>query len=74
MRDPSKIVAMMQVAQTQFGDVGVLIDNAGIRHFATVQNFPIQQRDDTLAINLFPAFHISRLAIPMAKIWLGTYH
>jgi 3-hydroxybutyrate dehydrogenase len=64
MSKPAEIEAMMAYAQTEFGGVDVLVNNAGIQHVAPVETFPTDKWDAILAINLSSAFHTTRLALP----------
>ena len=64
MSKPAEIEALMAYAQLEFGGVDVLVNNAGIQHVATVEDFPAERWDAIIAINLSSAFHTSRLAIP----------
>ncbi len=64
MSKPREIEAMMAYAQTEFGGVDVLVNNAGIQHVAPVETFPSEKWDAILAINLSSAFHTTRLALP----------
>jgi 3-hydroxybutyrate dehydrogenase len=57
------IEAMMSYATSEFGGVDVLINNAGIQHVASVEEFPVEKWDAILAINLTAAFHTIRLAL-----------
>lgn len=67
MSKPLEIEAMMRFAADKFGGVDVLVNNAGIQHVATVDEFPAEKWDAIIAINLTSAFHTSRLAIPGMK-------
>ncbi len=71
MSKPAEIEAMMAFAQSTFGGVDVLVNNAGIQHVAIVEDFPVERWDAIIAINLSSAFHTSRLAIPgmRARNW-----
>jgi 3-hydroxybutyrate dehydrogenase len=64
MSQPADIDAMMRYAETDFGSVDVLVNNAGIQHVSPVESFPADKWDAILAINLSSAFHTTRLAIP----------
>ena len=64
MRKPSEIENMMHDAINAFGNVDILINNAGIQHVSPIENFPINKWDDVIAINLSSAFHTTRLALP----------
>ena len=58
---------MMRYADTQFGGVDILINNAGIQHVAPVEAFPVEKWNDIIAINLSSVFHTSRLALPAMR-------
>jgi len=67
MRKVPEIEAMMDFAAQRFGCVDVLVNNAGIQHVATLENFPTEKWDDVIAINLSSAFHTTRLALPAMR-------
>ncbi len=71
MSKPHEIEAMVRHAETTFGSVDVLVNNAGIQHVARVENFPPERWDAVIAINLSSAFHASRFALPgmQARNW-----
>jgi 3-hydroxybutyrate dehydrogenase len=64
MSKPDEIEALMAATAKRFGRCDVLVNNAGIQHVATVQDFPTERWDAVIAINLSSAFHTSRLALP----------
>ena len=64
MSKPSEIADMMTYAAAEFGQVDVLVNNAGIQHVARIENFPVDKWDAIIAINLSSAFHATRLALP----------
>jgi 3-hydroxybutyrate dehydrogenase len=67
MTKPAEIAAMVALAETTFGSVDVLINNAGIQFVSPVEDFPIEKWDQILAINLSSAFHGMRAAVPGMK-------
>jgi len=67
MRKVPEIEAMMDFAAKRFGQIDVLVNNAGIQHVATIENFPTEKWDDVIAINLSSAFHTTRLALPAMR-------
>jgi 3-hydroxybutyrate dehydrogenase len=71
MSKPADIADMMAYADATFGGVDVLVNNAGIQHVDSVEDFPVEKWDAIIAINLTSAFHTSRLALPgmRAKNW-----
>ena len=71
MSKPAEIADMMARAQSDFGGVDVLVNNAGIQHVSAVEDFPVEKWDAIIAINLSAAFHTTRLALPgmRAKNW-----
>ncbi len=67
MSQPAAIEAMMDAAESSFGQVDILVNNAGIQHVAPVESFPIDRWDAIIAINLSSAFHTTRLVLPKMK-------
>ena len=63
----NQIADMIAKAETDFGSVDVLVNNAGIQHVAPVEEFPIEQWDAIIAVNLSAAFHTTRAAVPGMK-------
>jgi len=64
MSQPEEIEDLHRYACDQFGRVDIVVNNAGIQHVASVQDFPPAKWDAILAINLSSAFHTTRLALP----------
>lgn len=54
-------------AAEKFGTVEILVNNAGIQHVAPVDEFPVEQWDRIIAINLTSAFHTTAAALPLMK-------
>ncbi len=67
MRKVADIEDMMAFAAQRFGQVDVLVNNAGIQHVSALEDFPTQKWDDVIAINLSSAFHTTRLALPAMR-------
>jgi 3-hydroxybutyrate dehydrogenase len=63
----NQIADMIARAEKDFGSVDILVNNAGIQHVAPVEEFPIEQWDAIIAINLSSAFHATRAAVPGMK-------
>ncbi|MEI7805326.1 MAG: 3-hydroxybutyrate dehydrogenase [Hyphomicrobiales bacterium] len=67
MSKPAEIAAMVTDAESKFGAVDVLVNNAGIQHVANIENFPPEKWDAVIAINLSSSFHTIRAAVPGMK-------
>jgi len=63
----SEIEKLMGYARAELGGVDLLINNAGIQHVASVEDFPEDKWDAILAVNLTSAFHTTRLALPRMR-------
>ena len=67
MSKPGEIEAMVSQAVGELGGVDILVNNAGVQHVAPVEEFPVDQWDAVIAINLSAAFHAIRAALPTMK-------
>jgi 3-hydroxybutyrate dehydrogenase len=67
LRKPDEIADMMHRASAAFGAVDILVNNAVVRHFSPVENFPVERWDEALAVNISAVFHTIRLALPMMR-------
>ena len=67
MSKPDQIAAMVARAEAELGSVDILISNAGIQHVSPIEDFPPENWDAILAINLSATFHLMRAAIPGMK-------
>ncbi len=67
MSKPSQIEDLVRAAESRFGRVDVLVNNAGIQHVASIEDFPPERWDAVIAINLSSAFHTIRMALPKMK-------
>jgi 3-hydroxybutyrate dehydrogenase len=67
MSKPGDIAAMIETAERRFGNVDVLVNNAGIQHVAPIETFPPERWDAILAIDLTSAFHTTRAVLPGMK-------
>ena len=54
-----QIAAMIAEAEAAFGSVDILVNNAGIQRVSPIEDFPIEEWDAIIAINLSSAFHPS---------------
>ena len=67
MAKAGDIGQMVAEANSAFGQVDVLVNNAGIQHVEAIETFPPAKWDAILAINLTSAFHAIRAALPGMK-------
>ena len=67
MLKPEEITGMIEEARAAFGQVDILINNAGIQHVAPIEEFPAAKWDAIIAINLSAAFHATAAAVPGMK-------
>jgi 3-hydroxybutyrate dehydrogenase len=67
MSKPAEIAAMVALAESTFGSVDVLVNNAGVQYVSPIEDFPVEKWDQIIAINLSSAFHAMRAAVPGMK-------
>ncbi len=64
MTQGDQIADMVAFAHRELGRLDILVNNAGIQHVESVENFPADQWEKIIAINLSSAFYATRAAIP----------
>ena len=52
---------------TATGTCDILVNNAGIQHVAPIEEFPADQWDRIIAINMSSAFHTTAAALPLMR-------
>lgn len=67
MTRPDEIQDLVTETETRFGQVDVVVNNAGIQNVAPIEDFPPAKWDAILAINLSSAFHTIRLTLSGMK-------
>lgn len=67
MSKPQEIRRMVEEAELAFGQVDVLVNNAGIQHVEAIETFPPEKWDAIIAIDLSSAFHTTRAVIGAMK-------
>ena len=71
MSKPAEIRVMVEACRAELGGCDILVNNAGIQHVSPVEDFPEEQWDRIVAINLSSNFHAIKAALPgmKAKGW-----
>ena len=67
LMDSEAIAAFMVHAKSMMGSIHILINNAGIQHTESVENFPVSKWNAIIAINLTAAFHTIQQSLPEMK-------
>lgn len=67
MTRPEEIADLIGTAAEEFGGPDILVNNAGIQHVERIEDFPVDQWDRIIAINLSSSFHTIRAAVPHMK-------
>ncbi|MAG79898.1 MAG: 3-hydroxybutyrate dehydrogenase [Limnobacter sp.] len=67
----AEVEDLVKSTEQLFGQVDVLVNNAGIQHVSPVESFDPAKWDAVIAINLSAAFHTTRLVLPgmQARNW-----
>lgn len=64
LAEPDGVERLLDVVGRTVGGVDILVNNAVVRHFARIVDFPAANWDAALAVNLTAAFHAIRLLLP----------
>lgn len=67
MSKPDEVVDLVRTTELELGSVDILVNNAGVQFTAKIEEFPPEQWDKIIAINLSSAFHSIRTALPMMR-------
>ena len=63
----AEIERMFAAAAAAIGDVDILVNNAVVRHFHPIEEFPVAEWERALAVNVSAVFNTMRLAVPGMK-------
>ena len=67
LKNVESIEGLIKNAIEQLGSLDILINNAGIQHTESAENFPLDKWNAIIAINLSAAFHAIQYALPNMK-------
>jgi 3-hydroxybutyrate dehydrogenase len=67
MTKPEEIEAMVKRAHDELGGPDIIVNNAGIQHVASIQDFPPEKFEAIMKINLTSAWYMTRAAVPFMK-------
>ncbi len=67
MSKPTEVRDMVSACVRELGGCDILVNNAGVQHVSPVEEFPDEQWDRIIAINLSSNFHAITAALPGMK-------
>jgi NAD(P)-dependent dehydrogenase (short-subunit alcohol dehydrogenase family) len=67
VRDPAQVETVVAQTLERHGRIDILINNAGLGHFGPVEDLPIDQFDEMIAVNLRGPFLLTRAVVPAMK-------
>ena len=65
MRDPEQIINMISNAESDFGKIDVLVNNAGIQFVSPIDEFPLEKWNAIIEVNFNSVFNTSK------AVWSG---
>lgn len=68
MSKPSEIRSMISKSIQEYGSVDILVNNAGVQFTSPITEFPEEEWDRIVAINLSAAFHTMKAVLPSMKL------
>lgn len=63
----AEVAGLVAAAAARMSGLDILVNNAVVRHFAPIDQFPVARWNEALAVNLSAAFHTIRLALPLMR-------
>ena len=67
LQNVERIKSLIDNAIKHMGRIDILINNAGIQHTESAENFPLDKWNAIIAINLSAAFHTIQYSLPIMK-------
>ncbi len=67
LAEAAQVEMLVRSTLARFGRVDILVNNAVVRHFAPIEEFPVGKWETALAVNLSAPFHAIRLLLPQMR-------
>ncbi len=67
MMDPAAIAAMVAACNAATGGPDIIVNNAGMQHVAPIEDFPPDQYEKIIKLNLSAAWYLTRAVVPIMK-------
>jgi 3-hydroxybutyrate dehydrogenase len=67
LSDPEQTKQLLNATLEQFGQIDVLVNNAGIQHTAPIDEFPDEKWEQIIAINMSTSFYTMKHCLPLMK-------
>ena len=63
LTDPAAIDALARRCSDELGEPDIIVNNAGIQHVAPIEDFPPEQYEKIVALNMSAAFYLTRAVV-----------
>ena len=67
LRQSANVRAMVDATVAELGGIDILVNNAVVRAFASIDEMPLERWEEAIAVNLNAAFHATKLVLPMMR-------
>ena len=67
MMDAAAIEAMVKACHEATGGPDIIVNNAGMQHVAPIEDFPADQYEKIIKLNLSAAWYLTRAVVPLMK-------
>ena len=67
LTEKSQCKDLVEKANRYFGQLDILINNAGLQHVAPLEAFPDEKWDSIIALNLSASFHTTKAVLPIMR-------
>jgi 3-hydroxybutyrate dehydrogenase len=65
--DAAAIEAMVKACHEATGGPDIIVNNAGMQHVAPIEDFPPEQYEKIIALNMNAAWYLTRAVVPLMK-------
>ena len=67
LMDPVAIAGLVAACHAETGGPDIVVNNAGMQHVSKIEDFPVEQYDRIVALNMSAPWHMMRCVVPLMR-------